>query len=355
MEERKQHILFAVIQEYAKNPVPVGSNTLVENYQLPYSAATVRAELASLEDQGYLQKAHTSSGRIPSNNAYRFFVDTLIAGEGYKNEHRAPLEKLVTDFANTEDLLSAVGHALSEITNYLALVSSAPEIKTFIKKFELVHIHPTQAILILVINDEQILNRMLSFEQAVSKERVTVLSTDLDKALRGCEKDEVVNILNKGFVKPAPEDLSLEDLGRISVLAQHDSSLIQGILIETVHLLSSRAEPQSTHLHGGLSSLLNYPEFHDIERMRPLVNRLEQGLDLLEIIPVHSDSIVVSIGDENLLDELGQASIVASPFQNASGRGFVGVLGPIRMNYLKTIYAVSSAAYELSGRVRDER
>ena len=86
LSERAQHILFAVIQEYSKNPAPVGSNTLVENYQLPYSAATVRAELASLEELGFLQKAHTSSGRTPSHLAYRYFVDSLLQTEGANSE-----------------------------------------------------------------------------------------------------------------------------------------------------------------------------------------------------------------------------------------------------------------------------
>lgn len=351
IDERKQHILFAVIQEYAKNPTPVGSNTLVETYRLPYSPATVRGELAALEELGYLRQPHTSSGRVPSSRAYRYFVDTLIESDGFKREQDAAISRLVSDFASSEDLLSAVAHALSHMTNYLSLVSASQASDLSIAKLELISLHEQQLILVLVSSDEQVLSSMIHLEAPLSQELAQQISVSLDKTLRSCKLKDIERILQIGF--SSASDLSLEDIGRLSILSQYDPFLLQTLIQEVRKLMNTLEKPQTTLVQRGVSSLLNHPEFQDIERMRPLIVRIEKGFDLREMFTEKQAPLVVSIAEETLVDELGQVSIIASPFKSSQGVGYVGVLGPIRMNYIKTMRAVASAASELSARVNE--
>lgn len=339
MDTRKNRILHAVIKEYVSTAVPVGSKTLCDNYDLDCSPATVRSELSALEELGYLTHPHTSAGRVPTDKGYRLFVDNVIAmreafsvGKGLQFIDKEMLRSL-----DVRDVMRGVSKALSAYTQCLAL-SRTPSLDNItVKKLELLSLSDQRMLFVLMTGTGQVLNRTLELTQTATPEDIAAVQHSLNVALDGKPAREIRPLrdalITKDHENPNPSD-----------------DLMLRVLDEIIDSLSEADHERVRH--GGIAALLAQPEFADTTRAQPLVDMLEGGLDILELINIaespHSNSLHVRIGNENSLSAFGDTSLIISSYQCGGGLGFIGVVGPTRMNYIRSIKAVSQAARELS-------
>lgn len=331
LSDRRQRVLSALIEEYVARALPVGSRTLVERYQLGVSPATVRNELSILEDAGYIVQPHTSAGRIPTDIGYRVFVDKILESGIVED---APLleeltNELQTSATELDELLTQTSAALTRLTDCLSIVLAPSLISVQIKQLSIVSLGDYQALVIVVTEDGQVLNRHLDFSEKV----------DCDELAR------VQNLLSKGFVGKTLEQIKGEtDSDLMESLRE---PLVQLILDEVFACLQ---ESKSGRTHSlGMSSLLKKPEFSHSQSLLPVMQVLEDDTVLLHVFEesLAGKDTVVKIGSENNAEGLAGVSVVAGQYGRGDGAGVVAVIGPTRMDYSKVIKAVHAAQQTL--------
>ena len=328
LNERKQKILKAVIDDYISFAEPVGSSHIVKNHDMPLSSATIRNELADLEEQGYLVKPHTSAGRIPSYMGYRTYVDSLM-------------EKYLVSLREIDDLKAQMNKKISELDIYikrvleiaskhtgLATVAFAPDLtKGTIKKIELMMLDSRNIVVILVTDSSIVKSRHIRLEFDTDTEFLKDLKEKLNENLAGFTIEEITG-------------KSLEDITRKMNNDHAALSEIIGFIYSTI------TEMNGPEMYlSGETNMLSLPEFHKIEKAKEFLDLVHDKSKMKEIIipNVNKDILKVFIGDEiEKADNLG-LSLVLSPYKiTDSVFGAIGFIGPTRMDYGK---AVSSAEY----------
>ncbi|MBQ9068558.1 MAG: heat-inducible transcription repressor HrcA [Eggerthellaceae bacterium] len=330
LSDRRQRVLAALIEEYVHHALPVGSRTLVENYHLGVSSATVRNELSVLEEAGYITQPHTSAGRIPTDFGYRSFVDDLFAselgeGEDADDQARNAVEQARSAASEVDDLLQQTTAALARLTECLSIVVPPSSLSLQVRQVSFVSMTPYRVLLVVVTENGQVLNRTCDFAEEVSPD-------DLGMA------QQAVNNL---IVGKSLADMRAEIDGGLN--QQLQNPLVKIMLGEVLSCLQGR---EAGHAHRlGLSTLLQQPEFQHAKALVPVLQSLEDDTVLFELL----DSVqgegktVVRIGHENENELLSGVSVVASQFGNGSATGVVAVIGPTRMNYAQVIRAVRAA------------
>jgi len=318
-------VLSALIEEYIAYALPVGSRTLVERYRLGVSPATVRNELSILEGDGYITQPHTSAGRIPTDTGYRAFVDSLLDSGLAETEDQKMVEELRKSATELDGLFEKTSLALSRLTDCLSIVLTPSVISQHIKQLSLVSLNPYQALIVLITNDGQVLNRHLEFLEAVDCDDLAAVQNLFNRCFAGKSLSDI----KQGF---APEFYAL-----------FQDPLTQLILDEVILCLRENRSSKAHRL--GVASLLRKPEFSLSRSLVPIMQVLEDDTILLHIFDDSpaSKSTVVKIGRENCAEQLSGISVVASQFGRDEAAGIVAVIGPTRMDYSKVIQAVRAA------------
>jgi len=330
---RRYQILKALVQEYIATGQPVGSKHLVDRYGLTCSSATVRNELAALEESGHVYQPHVSSGRIPTDFGYREFVDCILE-EDFPISHYTPYNELCDRYlphmTEVDNLVMRTSALLSNLTHYVAIVL-APMINfAQVCKIDLLQMGPRRALVVLITNSGQVVSCHLDVREDVSADHI----------------GEVKRFLNEALVnKRAYEVRAL--CGELK-LGLPPSSLAVQVLDELVACLDE-ADRDRVH-HMGVGELAALPDFAETAQLRPLLNLLEDGLAMLDTLSevVEARRMVVRIGSENTRQELGGMSLVMMNYASSCSDGVVGVIGPTRMDYQRSIAAVRLAAQGLS-------
>lgn len=333
LAERRLRVLEAVVTEYVATSEPVGSKTLVQNYDLGVSSATVRSDLASLEESGHLVQPHVSAGRIPTDLGYRTIVDDFLARSRFGDATRTavaagPDEAAFDGFSWSRQPVIDVGAVLkdlslvlSEQTDCLALVSEPTFSQATIERVSLVPIGPGRVVLVFVTDDGQVANRTLDAEYSTTAE-VSALERRLNLLLVGQDAASVSQIR----LDPSQAGFELQDT----------------VVKEACALLSG-ADTKRMHQRG-IVSLLRQPEFQDATRATPLMAALEEAdFAFRELVIPAEHGIVVRIGHELKLEQLRDISIVAQAYSSGGAGGLVALVGPTRMDYPRTIEAVAGA------------
>lgn len=334
LSDRRQRVLAALIQEYVARAIPVGSRTLTERYNLGVSPATVRNELSVLEEEGYITQPHTSAGRIPTDHGYRAFVDDLLSSEDLGEEEeslRPEIEELRSSASELDSLLEETSSALMRLTDCLSIVLAPSVLDMHIKQISLISITPYRAIVVLVAEDGQVLNRQMDFAYPVSSDSLA----------------RVQRLLSDAFAGKSLQDIK-SGLGESMIEAFRDP-LVRYVISEVVECLQD-SELSRTHRFG-MSTLMTKPEFSQSQSLLPIVHILEDDSILLQILDeaaAEDDDLSVHIGHENRAEELSGVTVVASRYGRGPSAGIVAVIGPTRMDYSKVIRAVriASAALE---------
>lgn len=320
LDERKKKILQAVIDEYVNTAEPVSSAALVEKYGLNYSSATVRNELAELEKNGYLDKTHTSSGRIPSEKGYRFYVDELVKEDDISLEEMKYIQsKLSTKVNEIEDLAKIATSTLSEITHYTT-VAIGPKAETqLIEEIKFVLLGTRMLMVVIVTDSGLVKETIIKYDEDITLGQVETLNNLFNAKLKGKPLSKID--------KPMEEYIFSEIKYSIKVIKP---------IIEQINKIIDEAE--TIYLEGA-NRAFDLPEFKSLELAKNFVNVLDEKEAMLEILDSGvAKDINVYIGDENDKEELKDFSVVT--FKHSVGNkelGTIGIIGPKRMNYSKVI------------------
>lgn len=333
LNDRRRQVLQALVDRYISSATPVGSKILVESYDLGCSPATVRNELAILEETGFVFSPHTSAGRVPTDSGYRSFVDGLLAEPATPDE--AERDRLRSDLyahsGEVDELLRETTQLLSSLTDYVAVVLAPTVSLARIRRIDLLSMSPRRALFVLITESGQVLNRSIDLPEDAAPERLADVERALNAALGGKRAAEV---------RPLREAMSPQ---------RPEEALHARVVDEILDALAEADRDRMRHV--GLPSLLAQPEFHDADRVRPVVTTLEDNVAMLDALAdvLASREVTVRIGHENRIDALGNVSIVATHYETDGGDGIVGVVGPTRMDYRRAIAAVRAVATGLSG------
>lgn len=327
LDDRKIQILRAIVSDYVSSMEPVGSKALVDRHNLDVSPATVRNDMAVLEEEGYITQPHTSAGRIPTDKGYRLFVDRLGAIKPLSGAERRAISTFMDGAVELDDVVMRTVRLLASITRQVAIVQYPVITSTTIRHVDIVALSPDRAILILVHSNGKVEQRFVELN-GETEEDLSELGGRLNHAFEGLTTraavDKAVDVLES-----LPE--AVTPLGQVVVS----------------HLLEVLADDAPTRVAvGGVPNLSRFgPEFE--QSVRPVLEALEEHVVLLRLLSEanENDSLVVRIGSENPFEELRGTSLVASSYGDASSvRATLGIVGPTRMDYPSTMAAVRAVA-----------
>ncbi len=325
LDERKLKVLYAIINSYILSAEPIGSRTISKHYDLGVSSATIRNEMSDLEELGLLNKPHSSAGRVPSDKAYRLYVNWIL------NQHSISLDEgkkekikqiLISESKEIDHLLQTSAKVLSEITNYTSLAISPQFKNSKVKHMQLVPIDKNQVLFIVVNNSDVVKNSIFKLEQEVSADTLNTISNFLNNKLRGLSFAEIGKVFNS------------DDFNEILNYKQ--------ILNELIPMLNKSFETtENVELFSeGITRILNFPEYKDIDKARSIISFIEDKDLLLELLLKNSykQDVSIIIGDENQHSQLKDSSILTATYSiGGMTIGKIGIIGPTRMDYLKLI------------------
>jgi heat-inducible transcriptional repressor len=329
---RKAEVLRAVVEEYVRTGEPVGSETIADTHPLGVSSATIRNEMAALEEMGFLTHPHTSAGRIPTDLGYRGYVDSLPArGRLREPQRRAIVEFFHQAVGDLEEVLRGAAHLLGRLTPYagLAVPSSSPEGR--VVRVELVEMG-TKILVLVIMEHGQVVTRMI--------ERPEGLDT------------ETVGSMARRLTEISAETPIAAVRATAAKLARESSPAEAGLLGMVADAMQDMEESGTEHvLVGGVGNLAGELALWRVETMKRLFDALEHEAEVLRLLRDASDQedLSVTIGREHPATRQWEASVVAAPFRaGETTLGTIGVVGPTRMDYLTTISAVRAVAKRLS-------
>lgn len=335
LNERRRTVLSALVDEYIASVQPVGSKVLVERYHLGCSPATVRSELAALEETGLVFQPHVSAGRIPTDSGYRAYVDDVV-GASAQQLSTPEAESVRRYYAELEheltDVLRETSALLSKLTSYVAVVAAPTLRRARIRRVTLVPLAPRRALVVVVTDSGQIANRTIEFEGEVSAEALASVEAYLSRALDGAMGGEAATVRRT-----------------VDGVPGHEAHIALRALDVVLECLAEADEDRV--LTGGVSALLAHPEFSDPAAVRPLMGLLEDGFSLLSVLTevMRTTGVEVRIGRENPTAALEHASFVAARYGDGDSGGIIGVIGPTRMDYRRAMSAVRTVSDALTG------
>jgi heat-inducible transcriptional repressor len=334
LTDRQKLILKAVVDDYVKSAEPVGSRTISKRKDVQFSPATIRNEMADLEELGYLQQPHTSAGRIPSNKGYRFYVDHLMIPKKLSNEDVRKIRMMFAEqFVEYEQLIQQTASILSELTNYTAIILGPEIFDTTLKHIQLIPLTKDSAVAIIVTSAGHVENRKVSIPAEVSV-------SDMER---------LVNILNVKLAGVPLFQLRSRIYSEVAVeLKKHFQRYkdLLAILEQTI-----KREPEERIFLGGTTNIFAQPEFRDVERVKLLFEFLEQNERIQGILatPFDQEGVQVKIGHENVDEAIMNCSIITASY-SIGGRpvGKLSILGPTRMEYQKVYSILDHLTKDLS-------
>ncbi len=323
LDERKTKILQAIIRNYLETGEPVGSRTISKYTDLNLSSATIRNEMADLEEMGYILQPHTSAGRIPSDKGYRFYVDSML--EAKEREVVEMKEMLLERQDKMETLLKRVAKVLAQNTQYATMISAPRTHHNKVKFVQLSRVDAGQILAVIVVEGNVIKNNILSVTQELSDETLLKLNILLNTHLNGLSIEEI-------------------NLGMISAMKQQ-AGIHSDIVSEVIDAVAEaiKAEEDLEIYTSGTNNIFRYPELADQEKASELINTFEEKQQLSELVQdvlvdEESTGIQVYIGNETPVQSMKDCSVVTATYELGEGmKGTIGIIGPKRMDYDKVI------------------
>lgn len=318
LDERKMKILKAIIQTYMETGEPVGSRTISKYTDLNLSSATIRNEMADLEEMGLIIQPYTSAGRIPSDKGYRLYVDNLM--EEKEKEVSEMKSFLIQRVDRVELLLKQMAKLLAVNTNYATMISAPRYRGNKLKFIQLSKLEEGKLLAVVVVEGNIIKNTMLDVEGNISDDDLLQLNILLNSTLNGLTIDEI----NLGLITKLKEKAG-------------DHSGVVGSVLEAVADAIKVDEEQPQIYTSGATNIFKYPELSDGKRASNLISAFEDKQELMELVNDVSDEeqgIQVYIGNETPVESMKDCSVVTANYELGDGmRGTIGIIGPKRMDY----------------------
>jgi heat-inducible transcriptional repressor len=321
LTERRQKLLQFIIDEYVTTAQPVGSSALVEKYRLPVSAATIRNEMAALEEEGYITQPHTSAGRVPTDRGYRFYVEALMREERISAELQGMIRHQFHQAARElEEWARLAAAILATNLRNAAVVTTPHSPQPRLRWIELVGVHDYLALLVVVLQEARVLQQTLALERPFTQDELTAVARKLNDVLAGKSAAE----LRTPYLELAPVESAVVE-ATANLIDTTDEAGIEPSFLE------------------GMRELLGQPEFTQGERIIRLLEQLEDR-NLARAIPqpgAREQGITVIIGEEHPVDAMRVCSVITTRYTGPSGlRGTLSVVGPTRMHYPRTVSMV---------------
>ncbi|MBQ9490283.1 MAG: heat-inducible transcription repressor HrcA [Lachnospiraceae bacterium] len=323
LDERKKKILKAVIRNYLETGEPVGSRTISKYTDLNLSSATIRNEMADLEEMGYILQPHTSAGRIPSDQGYRFYVDTMMEE---KDREMVELKEMLLERQDKmETLLKQVAKVVAQNTQYAAMISAPSTHRNKVKFIQLSRVNPEQILAVIVVEGNVIKNNIIPVTEEISDETMLKLNILLNTHLNGRSIEEI-------------------NLGMIAAL-KAQAGVHGNIVGEVIDAVGDaiKADEDLEIYTSGTNNIFRYPELADNGKASELVGTFEEKQQLGSLIQESLEDeagtgIQVYIGDEAPIKSMKDCSVVTATYELGEGmKGTIGIVGPKRMDYDKVI------------------
>lgn len=331
--ERSLEVLRAIVQDYIQTKEPVGSKSLVERHQFGVSSATIRNEMAMLEEENLIHAPHTSSGRVPTDKGYRLFVDRLGEVKPLSSGEKSAISNFMVGSVDLDETLGRTVRLLSQLTNQVAMVQYPSLGRAKVRNVELIQSADTRVLLILITDSGRIQQHVIELNQVVDVQLVSEIRSKLNFELAGAALAEVAELLN-GF----EDGFAVASRGQVrlvveSLLEQVDANRQEKIILAGTANLAKREED----FPGSIS---------------PVLEAIEEQVVLLKLITEMQSErhgVSLSIGRENQFESLANASVVVSGYENQGSEiAKLGVIGPTRMDYSSNISAVRAVARYLT-------
>ncbi|MCL1805332.1 MAG: heat-inducible transcriptional repressor HrcA [Clostridiales bacterium] len=325
LEDRKKKVLEAIILDYIATAEPVGSRTITKKYDLGVSPATIRNEMADLEDLGLIEQPHTSAGRIPSQFGYRYYVDYLMEKENLTNEIKNFIRKNLRDEIRAkEDIVQGAVRLLSQISRHTAVLILSTYSQNVLTHIQLLPVGDRRMVLILVLDNGHVEHQVIELEKPLSEREIGEMADMLRQAVCGLTVAQ--------WRKLSLKTVRSQWEGQIHLLKE-----ILDVIEDTLTVEYER----KLYLSGTLN-IMNQPEFRDVDKVRQVLSLLEEQR-IMEDLMMNMDEgesrpISIKIGTENEYENLSACSLVTATYHiNGRVMGRIGLLGPTRMDYSRNI------------------
>src|SRR5574342_1133332 len=321
LTDRQLLILQVIVDDFIHSAQPVGSRSLSKKEEISLSSATIRNEMADLEELGYIEKTHTSSGRVPSEKGYRYYVDHLLSPQVLNQQDVSIIQSIFAEkIYEFEKIIQRSAKILSELTNYTSIVLGPAVSINKLKKIQIIPLNKETAVAIFVTDTGHVENRSFSLPASID-------ASDLEKT---------VNILNDRLAGVSLEDLNDKIYKEVAfLLRQHIQNY--DLMLHTIGE-SFRMPTNEKLFFGGKTNMLSQPEFHDISKIRSLLTMIDQEEWIYNLIRKEPAGINIKIGRENNISAMDNCSLITATYSvGVEKLGTIAILGPTRMEYSRVI------------------
>ena len=318
LSERKLKILQAIIADFIRTAEPVGSRTISKNYDLGISPATIRNEMSDLEELGYLTHPHTSSGRVPSEKAYRLYVNQMMNKRELTEEEKTSISmQLNSNVTELENLVQRAAHVLSEITNLTAFALTPRQDHDTLKYINLLPVDEKTVVLMLVSESGKVSNTAVKLDRPISEETLQLLAKTMTYNYRGKTLSEALTFDIIKAVKSDAEAMTMFEKNIVSNFVRTLEDMLN------VHLYMD-----------GLTNIFSLPEYNDLDKAKMFLEMVNKKDDLTKTLINRDNGVIITIGNENQNEMMQDCSLISATY-HVDGKmvGKIGVIGPTRMRY----------------------
>jgi heat-inducible transcriptional repressor len=322
LDERKKKILQAIINDYILTAEPVGSRTIARKYNLGVGPATIRNEMADLELLGFIEQLHTSSGRVPSEKGYRFYVDSLLAPMSVSEEDREMLTRWYqAKSLKMEEVFQETARMISHMTHNISLVSAPQLTGCKFKYLQFLPLDEQRVIAVIVTDTGYVDNKIMMVPEGATEEDLRRISESINRRLSGMS----IGAIKRSIVEQARDEIIPNEKMVTSA-------------IDTIMDVMTARQKEKVYL-GGTTQMLQQPEFRNVDKIQTMLSVLEEESRLNDILQEGAeDGIIVKIGQENKCSDIHNCSVVQATYRiDGEVVGKVAVLGPTRMEYGRII------------------
>ncbi|MBP1992879.1 heat-inducible transcriptional repressor HrcA [Paenibacillus eucommiae] len=325
LSERQRMILSAIIDDYVRSAEPVGSRSISKRGNVGFSPATIRNEMSDLEEMGFLEQPHTSAGRIPSHKGYRYYVDHLLQ-QGQLDGHELDTMKLsfAQKIQEMEEVIQHVAGMLSSLTNYTSVVLGPEVFSTTLKHLQILPLDDKTAVAIIVTNTGHVENKTVTIPEGIPMSEI----------------EKIVNILNARLKDVPLLQFKSKLYNEISVeLSKYVSGYEE--FVSVVESVLQNDEKDRIFL-SGMTNMLIQPEFKDVDKIKNILDLLDETPTLVKLFAPSIEGVDVKIGAENSIAAIANCSLITASYSiGGSPIGTIGIIGPTRMEYARVIHLLN--------------
>ncbi|WP_110111397.1 heat-inducible transcriptional repressor HrcA [Bacillus sp. CGMCC 1.16541] len=332
LTDRQLLILQVIVDDFIRSAQPVGSRTLSKKPDINFSSATIRNEMSDLEELGFIEKTHSSSGRVPSERGYRYYVDHLLTPSLLENKDAKQIKSLFAEkIVELEQVVQKSAQILSDLTSLTSIVLGPQVINHKLKQLQILPLSPGSAVAIIVTDTGYVESKTIT----------------LPTSMNASDVEKMVNILNDKLVGVSIVDLQDKMYKEVAkLLKAHIENYEQAMALLSGAL---KLRTDEKIFIGGKTNMFSQPEFHDVDKMRALLTMIEQEQQVYQMLRTNKAGIHVKIGRENEVSAMENCSLITATYSLGQEQlGTISILGPTRMEYSRVISLLHVLSSDMS-------